>query len=160
MPKGLTARSFLRIYSLRDLVSTALKHTHPPPVLLKNYSQPGTTFAGSTLLFPAFPKAAGLEGARGPAGSQRQQAGSPRHPFPCSSRERRGRTEPRLQPQARDRCQGDVPAPGKACGVSAHKGKVGTRPRPRACPCFPKWTCTVTLCPPNIASSPKHIGQH
>lgn len=30
MPKGLTARSFLRIYSLRDLVSTALKHTHTP----------------------------------------------------------------------------------------------------------------------------------
>lgn len=61
MPRGLTARTFLRIYSLRHLVSAAPKrtHTHPPPFPFKSCLQPNITFARSTLLFPASLQAAG-----------------------------------------------------------------------------------------------------
>lgn len=80
MPRGLTARSFLRIYSVADLlVSAALKHTDTPPILLKSLSQTHMTSAGAHICYQAPPRQGGRvpEDRVGASGSEQALPGIP-----------------------------------------------------------------------------------
>lgn len=41
-------------------------------------------------------------------------------------------------------------APGKVCRVALRKGTSRDQTRCMVYPCFPKWICKVTVCPPSI----------